>query len=133
MVLHFVFLLPIYWSMTDSFILITKFECGKVQWKAKWLTTQAQANRKQHQAQIQIPNLNGRMTLLRIYSKPSVILRQWWSSRKFHRSKVDYVELISLHHLSFLHWCFTQTSFSFCFFFLCFNFLSKKFGITISE
>ena len=56
-----------------------KTECKKVRWKTKWLTTQAST--LQQQAQIQIPNLNGRMSLLRIYSKRSVILRQWWSSR----------------------------------------------------
>ena len=41
----------------------------------------AQASTLQQEVQIQILNLNGRMNLLRIYSKLSVILRQWWSSR----------------------------------------------------
>ena len=79
-----------------------KCECGKVRWKTKLLTTQAIT--PQQQAQIQIPNLNGWMTLLRIYSKLSVTLRQWW------RSRIK----ISI-------------------FFLCFNFLNRRFGFPNSE
>ena len=102
--------------------------------------------------QIQIPNLNGQMTFLRIYSNLSVISRQWWSSRinflnkssinsshdirKFffhNKSNVDCGDHISLHQLSFLHWCFTHTSF-FCRFFLpYFNFLNRMFGFTIQN
>ena len=47
--------------------------------KNKWLTTQRST--LQQQVQIPIPNLDGRMTLLKIYLKLSVILRQWWISR----------------------------------------------------
>ena len=118
-----------------------------------------------------IPNLDGRMTFLRIYSKLSVILRQWWSSRIKISMQTNYanrrkyvkklwklmsvvwnildqflkknfwfdcfVEMdcmydfksfqssfglfLSLHHLQFLHWCFTHTLFFLYFFFLCFN------------
>ena len=41
---------------------------------------QAQASTLWQRAQIQIPTLTSLMTLLRIYLKLSVNLRQWWSS-----------------------------------------------------
>ena len=60
------------------------FHCNKIRtrkssMKTKWLTTRAST--LQQQAQVQIPNLIGRLTFLRIYSKLSVILNQWWSFR----------------------------------------------------
>ena len=68
-----------------------KFECGKFRWKTKWLTTQAST--VQQQVQIQITNFNDQMTLLQIYSKLAVILRQWWGYRIKISRKTSHVRI----------------------------------------